>query len=155
MANIVSQRPGILNPMMAPASDHADREIGSVAIPPWVGHALDGQHLEIPQAAEVLQGLADLPGLVVELSLVTETLPNAAAARPERRAAMRDAFRRWGDDLHGPGFRVAFLEPGDARLDHVAGDGTGHEHDELADLGDAGSAERQVGDGQLDDLALL
>ena len=114
-----------------------------------------GEQLEIAQTAQVLERLPHLPGLVLELDLVVEALPHAAAAGAERRAAMGDAVGRRGDDLLGPGFGVALLQLGDARVDHVAGDGPGDEHHEFADLGDARAAERQVGDAQLDELVLL
>jgi len=66
-----------------------------------------------------------------------------------------DLAQPGGDDLDRAGFRVALLEFRHPRLDHVAGDAAGHEDNELVDLGDAGSAERQVSDARLDDLTFM
>ena len=142
-----------------PEADHrsvvtgADREIRPVAVPPGVGHADDGKDLEVAETPQVLQRLPNLPRLVLELDPIVETLPDASAAGAEGRAAMGDAIGGGREDPLGSGLGVSPFQLGHAGLDHVAGHGSGHEHHEVADLGDARAAESQVGDAQLDELA--
>ena len=106
-------------------------------------------------AAEMLERLPHLAGLVLQLHAVVEVLPHAAPASAERRAAGRAAVGRGSDDLLHPGLGVALLVLGHPGAHDVAGDGAGHEDHEVVDPGDALAPEGKAGDGQFDDLVLL
>ena len=124
----------------------AEGELHLVAVAPGVVHAADRLEFVAFQVAEALQRLDDLLLLELELRLVGEGLPLAAAAFGGVAAHWRDAARGGGEELDHPRLAVRLLAPRDLRQHAVAGYGAAHEEHEIVDARHALSAVGERGD---------
>ena len=131
----------------------SERELHLVAVAPGIVHAADGIELVAFEVADALQRLDDLLLLELELGVVGEGLPLAAAAVLSVLAHGRDAAWRSAEELDDPRLSVTLLAPRDLGAYAVAGHGPAHEDDELVEARDALPAVGEGGDVELDDVS--
>ena len=112
------------------------------------GH--DVPHLEVAEPADALQRVADLRLLVLELALVGEVLPAAAAAVAEVRARRLDVIRPERERLDADRLAVPLLDLDDARADAIAGQPAGDEDDDAIVPRDAAPTEGERVDRELE-----
>ena len=148
---ISRQDPRLCSPEHEPAVVvGAERELHLVAVAPRVVHAADGLEAVLGEVREALQRVHDLLLLELQLGVVGERLPLAAAALLRVAAAGGHAARGGGEDLQRPRLGVRLLALGDAGAHAVAGHRAAHEDDELVHPRDALPAVGEAGDVELD-----
>ena len=95
----------------------------------------------------------DLALLVSKLLTIVEILKPASPAYGNVAAARRHPGRGGGEEFDGPGLRVLAPPPVDRCQHTVSRKGVLHEYDEPPDLGQALSAEGEVGNREIEGLA--
>ncbi len=121
-----------------------EREFHLVAIVEPIGRRKRLVNRRVGKAADAPQGLDHLAALVVELQLVRQVLPPAAAAQSEVLAPRLDPVGRWSHDFDRAPLGVVASHAIDPDLDGVSRDGPVHEHHETLHAPDTLAAEGEV-----------